>query len=68
MSERKTDKECDFYCAKCKKSPYRLFRRQVKPGSDVFENLIWPAESGVAPPENMSNLVCPKCKTALVRK
>lgn len=65
----KTELECALRCPKCKGIPYRLYRRQVSEGSDIWENVLWPGPDGnPGPPQKSSELKCPHCDIDLVRE
>lgn len=69
MAERKLEIEANLQCPKCNGIPYRLYRRQVAAGSDIFEHVLWPGPDGsTPPPEDHRNLQCPNCLVALERK
>ena len=68
MADRKLEVESRFICPRCKGNPYTLYRRQVTPGSLVFEHVVWPGSDGLLPPpEDSKNLKCPNCDEILVR-
>lgn len=68
MSDIKMEVETSFRCPKCNGEPYRLYRRQVKPGAEVFEHLLWPTDPSVPPPLSNTDLRCPNCNVTLERK
>ncbi len=68
MPDRKMERECFLSCPQCHGRPYVLFRRQVVPGSEVFEHLLWPAHPDVPPPSDPAKVVCPQCGCECVRE
>ena len=68
MPERRIEHDSFLRCPKCKDKPYRLYRRQVELGSEVFQSVLWPNEQGVPPPANPSKIVCPSCDEELKRE
>ena len=61
--------EARLVCPKCSGCPYVLYRRQREEGSDVYENVLWPApDSHVGPPRDSHDLRCPECDEPLERK
>ena len=68
MSDIKLEVDGVFRCPQCDRTPYRLYRRQTKPGSEIFEHVVWPTDKGILPPAISSDLRCPKCNVSLKRE
>lgn len=61
--------EASFTCPKCKGTPYRLYRRQVTPGSDVYVHDLRAGPDGeIDIPDDRTNLQCLNCNVPLERK
>ena len=66
MNERKIELDSKLKCPHCGGCPYYLYRRQISPGSEVWQNVLWVGNEGiVAPPEDPENICCPHCKEQL---
>lgn len=61
------EREALLKCRDCGGTPYTLYRRQTKPDSAVYENVLWPNSPNVMPPANPERMICPECRTELVR-
>ena len=48
-----------LHCPKCNIDPFKLYGKQVKEGSDVYQNVLEPKPDGP--------IQCPQCKGGLVR-
>lgn len=53
--------ECHLKCPQCGGTPYHLYRRQVKEGSPVYENVLWGATPDIPPPLRPERILCPTC-------
>lgn len=65
MPEMRT--EAVFACPKCGESPFILYARQNRPNGP-WQNVLWPAKPGIAPPEDPHHIACPRCKVDCERK
>ena len=60
--------EAHLMCPHCRGTPYYLYRRQVKPGSPVYESVLWAAPGTTTPPPVRPELIlCPHCWCQCVR-
>jgi hypothetical protein len=64
----KVETEASLRCPRCNLTIYRIMRRQVQPGSDVWANTLEAASNDVPMPEDPKHLVCPACHNDLVRE
>ena len=67
MPDLRLEREALLKCPQCGGTPYTLWRRQVKPESPVYENLLWPNSADVPPPARGDQVVCPTCGVACRR-
>jgi hypothetical protein len=65
MPERRQEIEARLHCATCGASPYTLYRRETRPGSGVYENVLEAATRDV--PLTTSAPICPVCGGPLRR-
>lgn len=68
MPDRRLELDAVLRCPTCRGVPYRVFRRQVSPGSPVFEHVLWPTDPAVLPPTDSARLQCPGCREPLRRE
>ncbi|MDP3768612.1 MAG: hypothetical protein Q8S13_11415 [Dehalococcoidia bacterium] len=60
--------EAHLTCPTCRGTPFYLYRRQVKPGSPVYEHVLWGAPgTSVPPPVRSEQILCPDCRCPCVR-
>lgn len=68
MAETKMEVEASLVCPMCRGIPYRIYRRQVAQGSDVFVNDLRSGPDGeIDVPDDKTDLRCPNCDVALIR-
>jgi len=58
----------ELQCPKCKGIPYQLWRRQVQPGSDVFQNELRVGSKGGTLPKDRKHLICKPCNRELIQR
>jgi hypothetical protein len=54
-------------CPSCAGVPYKVFRRQLRPGEPIWESVLWPASPDVPPPSRAERVACPDCDVELRR-
>lgn len=54
-------------CESCQITPYIKYRIPVSEGSQVFRNVLWPADAQYQPPSDPHKIVCPRCGGELRR-
>lgn len=68
MADVKIELDSKLHCERCNANPYFLYRRQVQPGSEVWENVLWPGDNGTPPPvQSPRDICCPRCDGDLKR-
>lgn len=71
MPERRLEIEARLQCPVCRGVPFLLYRRETRPDSGIFENVLWPNTDTPSPvrinPPASATLTCPADGAVLVR-
>ena len=69
MSNLNEELDSRFVCPQCGGAPYHLYRRQTRPGSDIYINELRVGTDGnTEVPVDRKRLMCPTCHVELRRE